>query len=51
MLPLPLASSSGDAIMVVVILASVLAIWWLLRAEAREDTPEGAAEERAGGDG
>jgi hypothetical protein len=37
---LPLASSSGFAIISVVVLAAIACIWWLLRAEAREEAQE-----------
>jgi len=40
MLQLPLASSSGDAIMGIVILAAVLAIRWLVRGELRDSAAE-----------
>jgi len=33
---LPIASSSGFAIITLVVLCAIAAIWWLLRAEARE---------------
>jgi hypothetical protein len=50
-----IASSSGVAVISVAVLASVLAIWWLLRLEARDDeaekAEEQAARERGGPDG
>jgi len=39
-LMLPLAAASGDALMAIVILFSVLAIWWLLRGELRDSAAE-----------
>jgi hypothetical protein len=44
---LPLASGSGVAIISVVVLASVLFLWWVLRSEAREDAAREPADEPA----
>jgi len=41
---LPIAASSGFAIIAVVVLAAIAAIWWLLRAESRERALEAEHE-------
>jgi hypothetical protein len=38
---LPLASVGGPAIIAVVIVPSVLFLWWLLRSDAREEDTRG----------
>ena len=39
---LPLASASGPAIIAIAVISATLLLWWLLRAEARdEETAEG----------
>lgn len=46
---LPLAAGSGDALMAVVVLVAVLAIWWLLRGELRDEVEQKKeAEEHPG---
>ncbi len=42
---LPLAAASGLAIVGVVILAAVLFLWWLLRAESGDEAAEQEAEQ------
>jgi hypothetical protein len=41
---LPLASSSGPAIIGVVVIGAVLLLWWLLRGETREKETDAERE-------
>ncbi|MGD0453133.1 MAG: hypothetical protein ABSB69_06010 [Solirubrobacteraceae bacterium] len=41
---LPIASSSGPAIIAIAVISSTLLLWWLLRAETRDE--EAAEAER-----
>jgi cbb3-type cytochrome oxidase subunit 3 len=45
---LPVASSSGFAIISVAVLVAVLVVWWLLRAEARDEAAEKETDEQVG---
>jgi predicted negative regulator of RcsB-dependent stress response len=47
---LPLASSSGVAIISVVVLSSALLLGWLLRSDSREQAAEEQAKEPTGRD-
>ncbi len=49
-LMLPLASAGGVAIISVVVVFSVLFLWWLLRVEAREGGAEEKTEDQVGRD-
>jgi hypothetical protein len=44
---IPLAASSGLAFAGVVVIAAVLLVWWLLRAETREDQATKMEQEAA----
>jgi hypothetical protein len=44
---IPLAASSGLAFVGVVVIAAVLLVWWLLRAETRDDEAAKTEQEAA----
>ncbi len=44
---LPLASASGPAIIAIAVISSTLLLWWLLRAETRDEEAERVGQDGA----